>query len=155
MQKANRYLGFFSIAAAIVIMATCYFGNLTLIVDRVPGPGFLPFWTAAGILICGVLILIGALKKKPESAGEEKPVFEKAEYKNFAIVIGASVFVILLSPYLGMVTALGLGVGTIAKLLGTKSWKTVVCLAIGSGLVFYLLFMKFLAVPLPVNALGF
>ncbi|MGE4283008.1 MAG: tripartite tricarboxylate transporter TctB family protein [Clostridia bacterium] len=159
MTKANRFLGIFTVAIGAAIIVGCFLCDLGLMSKRgIPGAGFLPFWIAVGIIICGIAILTGSFKiinKEGEEGEREKGIFDKEELRNFSVVIGSSVGAIILAPYLGLITALGLAVGTMTRFFGIKNWITVILVAVGSAVVFYLIFKLFLGVPLPVGPLGF
>lgn len=164
MRKANLYLGAITIVLGSLILLGVFVTGLELSTDNLPGPGFLPFWLSLGIILMGVLILIGALRKKVkmdtedkgevESSEEENP-FNKEEFYNFAVIIGSGIGVVVLTPFLGLITALGLAVGAMTRLFGEKNWVNVILVAVGSSVVFYIVFSLLLNVPLPVGPLNF
>lgn len=121
--------------------------------DGVPGPGFWPIWVAILIGGLSLILLYGAIRSRPDSTS--KPVFTKEFWRNSAIVIGGSAIIMLLVQFIGMLAGIGILVGFLSWMMGTKSYRTNVALAVLSPVFFWLVFEKALDVRLPIGLLGF
>jgi putative tricarboxylic transport membrane protein len=118
------------------------------------GAALFPGMIAAGLAVCGALLLARGLRAKA-------PAFEFASWTregllavNFALVCGALLFYILASETLGfMVTGTLLLLALFLK-LGVRLSVSVVVAPI-AALVIHLLFYKLLKVPLPWGILKF
>lgn len=150
MRLANRITSILLFLFGIYVLVEAL--KFDYMVEGTPGPGFLPFWVGLSI---SLLALIPLAKTFTQFASKLVNPFQKGDFKNFFIVIGSSIGVILITPLTGLLTALGLMVGVICKLLGTKSWKMVIGLTIVTPVALYLIFDVILGVPLPKGILGF
>lgn len=116
------------------------------------GPGFLPLWIGIFLIILSSLQLLETLKKRDN----EKPnPFIKKEFKNFFIIILGSIGAFLITPFTGLLLALGIMAAFIAKLMGTKKTFTIIVVLIITPLVLYVIFDLGLGVPLPRGILRF
>ena len=150
MRIANR------IASLIIIIFGLYIiyeaNKMDYMVDGTPGPGFLPLWL--GIAIC-LVALIPFGRTFTRFASKLDNPFQKDNFKIFFVVIGCAIAMIFVTQITGMLVALGLMVGTIAKLLGTQSWKKVIGLTIFTPVLLFGIFKVILDVPLPKGIFGF
>jgi len=121
-------------------------------VQATPGPGFLPFWTG---LVISLVAIIPFVRTFTKFSSKLVNPFKSGDFKNFFIVIGSAIVVMLITPVIGLLAALGLMVGVIAKLMGTKSWKTIIGLVVFSPVLLYGIFVFILGVPLPKGIFGF
>ncbi|KUO62533.1 MAG: hypothetical protein APF84_01935 [Gracilibacter sp. BRH_c7a] len=150
MRMANRVASILIIIFALVIIQQSL--QFDYMVEGTPGPGFLPFWL--GILI-GLVALIPLIKTFTGFASKMANPFKPGEFNDFYIVIGSAIVLVIITPITGLLVALGLMVGGIAKLMGTKSWKTIVGLTVLTPVFLYGIFVFVLAVPLPKGIFGF
>jgi len=150
MRIANRIASILLFSFGIYVFVQAL--KFDYMVDGTPGPGFLPFWVGLSISLVALIPLVRTFTK---FASKLANPFQKGDFKNFFIVIGTSVGVILVTPLTGLLIALGLMVGVICKLMGTESWKMVIGLAVISPVVLYVIFDVILGVPLPKGILGF
>ncbi len=135
MRMANRIASILLILFGLFI--TFQASKFDYMVDGTPGPGFLPFWL--GILIA-VVALIPLIKTFTGFASKLANPFKAGEFKDFYIVLGSAIVAAIITPVTGLLVALGLMVGTIAKLMGTKNWKTVIGLTVLTPVLLYGIF---------------
>lgn len=150
MRIANRITSILIILFGLLI--TFQATKFDYMVQGTPGPGFLPFWI--GILLT-LVALIPFIKTFTGFASKLPNPFEAGDFRSLFIVIGGSTVAAIITPITGLLVALGLLVGVLAKLLGTKNWKTVIGLTVFTPILFYGLFVLILGVPLPKGILGF
>jgi hypothetical protein len=150
MRIANRIASMLIIVLGIYIISQAL--KFDYMVAGTPGPGFLPFWL--GVAICFVA-LIPLIRTFTSFASKLANPFKAGDFRNFFIVIGSSIVCAIITPLTGFLVALGLMVGTMARLLGTQNWKTIIGLTVVTPVVLYGIFVLVLGVPLPKGILGF
>ena len=118
------------------------------------GAALFPGMIAAGLAVCGALLLARGLREKA-------PAFESAPWTregplvaNFALICGALLFYIFASETLGFMATGTLLLFVLFLKLGVRLSVSVVVAPIAS-LVIHLLFYKLLKVPLPWGILKF
>lgn len=122
-----------------------------LILDRIPGPGFWPFWIGIAMIVVALWPLALTFFDKSES----KPnPFVKKDLYSFAVIIGGGLFVAVFSNVSGMLVAIGIMTAAVSLLMGMKKLPVVIGVSIGMPLVMFLLFDLFLGVPLPRGLIG-
>ena len=154
MRRWDRLTGGLVLAFAVYTMITAV--RLGYWQGRIPGPGFAPIWIGAGLALCALLLLVRRTPAPPR--GPERSADERIAVRRelvLAIEIAAvAVAVMLLIPRVGMLAGLALLLLALVRLLG-GSWRS----AIGTGVVvplaFYLMFVRWLAVPIPLGPWGF
>jgi len=116
-----------------------------------PGPGFLPLWTGLGIIFFGLAIGITSLA----GGGKKfKKVFVKKELINMASMTGCVLLVFALTPVLGLLVPLGVTSGIMSRVMGTRSWKKVMGLALLVPVAMFLIFGIGLKARLPLGIFG-
>jgi hypothetical protein len=120
---------------------------MTYFQDNIPGAGFFPFWIG---------VLFSCLSIFPFVESFRNPyanfkLFEKREMQAFLIFIFGSAAVLIVTPILGFLPAIGLLVGAASRLQGMKSWNVVLSLTILTPLVFYLFFAVGFGIPIPMG----
>lgn len=115
-----------------------------------PGPAFLPLLLAAMVLVLSLILLAGRAKREMvDEADEQVPVLQTLR---FVVLIVA---LILLFPQLGGLLALGVFV-LVEMLWIERSRPLVAALGFVVTLIAVeAIFVRVLAVPLPVGVLGF
>jgi hypothetical protein len=122
-----------------------------VVLDKIPGPGFMPFWT--GILTIFAAFLALALSLRDKSDGGTQP-FTKSDLYYFCVIIGSAVFVVIFAKLAGLLVSIGLMSVVCSRLMGMKNMWFSGAVAAGMVIAIYLVFVLLLEVPLPKNALG-
>lgn len=121
---------------------------------RIPGPGFAPIYIGAGLALAAVILL---LRPAPPRAHDDRPSADRAEARREVIlalqIVAITVAAILLIPWLGMMPAMGLLLLGLVKRLG-GSWRSAAGTAVVLPLLLYLLFVRWLQVPVPKGPWG-
>jgi len=154
VRRWDRLTGVLLLAFAGYTMVTAV--RLGYWQGRIPGPGFAPIWIGAGLALCALLLLVRrtpAPPRGPERSADER-IAARRELVLAIEIAAVAVAVMLLIPRVGMLAGLALLLLALVRLLG-GSWRS----AIGTGVVvplaFYLMFVRWLAVPIPVGPWGF
>lgn len=150
MRTANRVASILIILFAFVIIHQSL--QFDYMVEGTPGPGFLPLWL--GIIIA-LVALIPLIRTFTGFASKLANPFKAGEFTDFFIVLGSATVMAIITPITGLLVALGLMIGTIAKLMGTKDWKIVIGVAVLTPVFLYGIFDFVLGVPLPKGIFGF
>jgi putative tricarboxylic transport membrane protein len=150
MAKADR-------VSAILLL---FFSGLVILQSRAlpywtadsPGPGFLPFWLGV-LLACASAAL---LARTFAPVAVDRLVFPNREAAfRLTIVVALTITTAALALVVGLVVASGVFMGVTLTYLrpgrARANWATALCTA----LVVWLLFVRWLAVPLPAGPLGF
>lgn len=114
-----------------------------------PGPGFLPFWLGV-LLAAASAVVIGRSAAVPGAP----PLADRASATRVAVVTGLTAAAVGLSLAIGLVLATG--VFMLAALSYLRPGRLRANLVIGTltPLVVWLLFVRWLGVPLPAGSLG-
>ncbi|MHC1758647.1 MAG: tripartite tricarboxylate transporter TctB family protein [Negativicutes bacterium] len=121
--------------------------------DGVPGPGFVPLWTCLLVILLSGIMLVASIRKIKSDANST-PVFDRTFYKSSLILLGASSIAMALVKPLGMLVCIGLLTGFLSRVLGHKHWPMNIALAVGTPIIFWLLFTFALEVRFPEGILG-
>ncbi len=126
---------------------------------RVPGPGFAPFWIGVGMGVAALAILAETWRPRPGYRAEpvpqpELPPPQRVGWGTPLAMVAAMVAAVASAERLGILTALGLMLLVLVRIL-RGSWWAAVATALGLPLLFYLLFALWLKVPLPRGPWGF
>lgn len=149
MQKAER------IAKCIIIIFAVYTIveslNMGLGSAGATGSGFVSFGVGSLLFLITVFDLLKSFRIKEKD--EESHTIGKTFF-NVIIFISCGIFVILATPYLGIIIPIFIIVTILAKLTGISSWKEVIILGIGSAAVIFVIFNVLLKINLPKGFLG-
>jgi hypothetical protein len=150
MKLAEQAASLFWVALAV---AVC-FGATGFVIGTPsePGPGFLPFWTAA---LMGVLAIANFLIVTTASPGPRKAHGAGETRRGRALIVAVAILAYaLLLPRLGYLLATLLGMTILFSVYGGKRWWHVLALSICVVLVTYVVFHVLLKVQFPVGILG-
>lgn len=120
-----------------------------------PGPGFLPIWASIFLVFGGCLLLIQSLRKPRSSRTNRKDPQQFRRLLNIAAVAALMVLTAVAIIYLGFSISIFLFMALMVGVLGKYRWHVTLSTAVCVSLAFYLLFAKWLQVPLPKGILGF
>jgi hypothetical protein len=117
-----------------------------------PGPGFFPFWLAMGLTLCGISVLIQALRA-PAPSPPRAFLAAAARWplvKLLAPMLGA----VLVMELAGFYVAAALYLAVSARLLGRHTWALVLAISVLFPVLTWLVFERWFLVPLPKGYLG-
>ena len=110
-----------------------------------PEAGFFPFWLAAGLAGCGALIFLQAAR----AGGGAEPFVTWEALKGVLRVSGPLAAFIGLLYGVGFYVGAALYIGYYTRVAGRHRWPVVGGMTLGIPMVIFLLFERWLLVPLP------
>ncbi len=90
-----------------------------------------------------------------EAAGNTSPDEGPAQWRRPALVFGASVAAVALTPLLGILVSFGLAAIAILRFIEREAWWLSVLVSAAIMVALYLLFGDFLKIPIPIGPWGF
>src|SRR5512134_1714319 len=117
-----------------------------------PGPAFLPFWLSVVMALLATLLLVGALRSR-DAGADWRPSGEGL--RRLAIVVGVTVAFVALLNVTGMVLGTVLFLVVLMRFLDRCGWPLTLMVALATAAFIYLVFARWLRVPLPTGWLGF
>ena len=151
MRRADRIAGAALLAFAVAFGAGAlrsypYWG------ENGPGPAFLPFWLGLVMALLAAMLLVGALRSR--DPGE--PWLPRGEgLRRIVLVLGATIAYVALLGVLGMAIATALFLVVLVRWPDRHPWPTTIAVGVGVALLNYVVFTRWLRVPLPVGPFGF
>lgn len=144
MQRVDRWLGVaLAVLAAAVLWSARAFPDVP---GQKVGAGFLPMIVGAGLLVCGVVLVLRSWRAAPYTDGDA--VREAEHFGAPMVVVAAVAAYILLADRLGFLIVAPLCLVAVFRAMRV-GWRPSVLWAIGGTLVVHLAFYKLLRVPLP------
>jgi putative tricarboxylic transport membrane protein len=145
VQRTDRWLGIaLALLAVAVLWSARSFPNVP---GQKLGAGFLPMLVGAGLLICGLLLVLRSVRGQRYRQHTEET--RAAEHIGSSLVVmGAIGFYILAADKLGFLIVAPLALLAVFKALRV-GWGPSLAWAIGGTLVVHVAFYKLLRVPLP------
>ncbi|WP_291851902.1 tripartite tricarboxylate transporter TctB family protein [Bradyrhizobium sp.] len=120
------------------------------------GPGFYPAIVLAFMAAASALLVLQDLLKRRPTAVADAPAAPPRNYRLVVIAFAIVGGYIALLPLLGFRLATVLFVGTLQAALGwpqtARQWLVLAAIALGTGLVSYVVFERYLMVLLPRGA---
>ena len=128
-----------------------------------PGPGFLPLWLGATLVVLSAFLLQNGLKvpapDTPADAEGDRPPgflqFAPGAFTPWLIFFVSTLAVSLLFERLGFGLSIGLFMLVTMRWVARQSWLSTIILAFATPAVLYLGFVRVLMVPLPLTPPGF
>jgi putative tricarboxylic transport membrane protein len=117
---------------------------------RMPGAGFLPLFLGLVLAGLSVALLVQGLVNPPRGATRVWPERPEVLY-----LVGSIVAATWLFERVGFPVAMALFLGVAMRVLGTKSWTTVVVAALVGSAASYVVFSRGLQIALPSGPLRF
>ena len=151
MRSADRIAGAALLALAVAFSVGAlkhyaYWG------ENGPGPAFLPFWLGLVMAVLATALLVGAIRSHdpgpawlPRGDG----------LRRLALVLGVTVAFVALLNVIGMTIGTVLFLVILLRFLDRQSWPLTVAVALAVAALNYLVFARWLHVPLPASPLGF
>ena len=119
---------------------------------HVPGPGFLPFWVAAGLMVGAVGVLVAGRRN---SDGNVAWFADREARARLLLLAFLTILLVLAVWPLGMLLAIGLYLLIFLMIFMPGRWAIIVTMAVVTPLVVHLIFERWLMVPLPQGVFGF
>jgi putative tricarboxylic transport membrane protein len=144
VQKVDRWLG---LALALLAGAVLWSARAFPVVPgQKVGAGFLPSLVGAGLLLCGIALVVRSFRGR--YAGEEAVAPGSEHFGSSLVVIGVIVFYILAADKLGFLIVAPLSLFAVFKALRVQALPALLW-AVGGSVVVHFAFYKLLRVPLP------
>lgn len=115
-----------------------------------PGPGFLPFWLGVLLAVVSAAIVVQSVATAQRDAASATVT----DGRRVATLLGLAAAAAVLAILIGFVPAIGIFIGITLTYLRPRepraNWTTAVIAAV----VVWLVFVKWLGVPLPIGPFG-
>ena len=134
-----------ALGAYIVVQARSW----DYMTEEGPGPGFFPLWYGSAMVVLSLLLVAGAVLKRPAGDGR----IQWDEVSRAMLCWAAFVACIALMGYVGFVAAFGLLTWFMVAVMGRQPQRRAIPIAVGFALGFYALFTWALDVGLPMGRL--
>jgi putative tricarboxylic transport membrane protein len=140
-----------------VVMGLCSIGlmwkSTELPIGWIPGSGpaggAFPFWLAAGMLVCCVIIAIRWFLGTSPFSQSKEIYMDDLTIKNFVLVAGALTVMVALIHLVGVYVSVPLFLIYYIRFLGKHSWTIASSLAISTPIVTFFFFEIALKITLP------
>ena len=144
MQRTDRWAGLALALLGIAVMASARaFPNVP---GQKLGAGFLPMLVGAGLLVCGLLLVLRSFK--PARYALAEPLRAAEHFGSSLVVIAAVAAYILLAERLGFLVLAPLCLLAVFRALRV-GWRQALLWSLVGTLVVHVAFYKLLRVPLP------
>jgi len=127
--------------------------DMSYMQGRTPGPGFAPFWIGVGLALASLAILFRR-PTGPARAADSPASSAAGSTSTLIAITTVTVLAVALAEHLGMIAALVLLLGGLVRIFG-GSWRSAALTAVILPLGLYVLFGRWLQVPLPRGPWGF
>jgi len=151
VRSADRIAGSALLALAIAFSAGAlkhyaYWG------ENGPGPAFLPFWLGLVMAVLAATLLVGALRSR-----DPGPAWLPSGdgLRRLALVVGATAAFVALLNVVGMTIGTVLFLVVLMRFLDRQPWPLTIAVALAVAGLNYLVFTRWLHVPLPTSPFGF
>jgi putative tricarboxylic transport membrane protein len=150
MNKAETMGGLVFVAIGVFMAVEAK--PMPYMVEGVPGPGFLPWWIAIGLIAAGAVLTVKAVRG---TLVQEEPT-EWPDSRGWARVslmfVALAISLLVLNP-LGFLITTTLFMLVVLYGLGVRSWFTLTATALLAAIGLYVVFAVWLQVPLPKGVL--
>lgn len=143
------------LALLLLLLSLFLFRESTLIESGAEfgmGPGFLPLWLSVGLAIVSVALLFRA-SAQPASNFDSSVWASSDGALRVVAVLAFYLVAIIVMNFLGMPISIAIIVAATVPILGGRDWRGISVAAVVSALGIYLVFGRFLNVPLPMGVL--
>jgi hypothetical protein len=117
-----------------------------------PGPAFLPFWLGVVMALLAAMLLVGAWRAQ-EPGADWLPRGEGL--RRLALVLGVTVAFVALLDVIGMTVATVLFLAVLLRFLDRQPWPLTFAVSLAVAALNWVVFARWLHVPLPTGPLGF
>jgi putative tricarboxylic transport membrane protein len=145
VQRSDRWVGLGLAALALAVLWTAR--EFPQVPGQKHGAAFLPMIIGAGLLLCGLTLVLRSLRAKAYAQTESAPAVRE-HFGSSAVIIGAVLAYILFAERIGFLILAPLCIVPVFLALGVR-WRPALLWALGGTVVVHLAFYKLLRVPLP------
>ena len=117
--------------------------------DEGPGGGAWPFWLAAGMLICTILIGYNAIRRTSPPSRSSEPFLDTYGLKMLGLVGGGIIGFVALTHVISMYGAMAIFLVYYLRFLGRHGWALTMSLAVSMPVVFFFFFEGLMRITLP------
>ncbi len=125
--------------------------DLQYLAEYGPGPGFLPFWAGAVLIMLGFALLAQVTFSRKEKEALSPPS-KHAAWQMFLVMLGFFAFVFF-AEKIGFLLGIGLLFLFLLVVVERKGWKASLAIAIINTVIFWVIFEVGLHLRLPVGFL--
>ena len=119
-----------------------------------PGPGFVPFWLGV-LLACAAAVMLARSTTHGDRTDADVSVPDRGTMSRVAAIVGLTSGAAALAPVIGLVLASGVFMAATLAYLRPEHPRANWVAALVTPLVTWLLFVRWLGVPLPPGPFGF
>jgi hypothetical protein len=150
VRSADRIAGAALLALAVGFSAGAL-KEYTYWGENGPGSAFLPFWLGLVMAVLAAMLLVGAWR-----ASDPGPAWlpSGAGLRRLALVVGASAAFVALLNVIGMTIGTVLFLVVLMRFLDRQSWPVTIGVALAVAALNYVVFTRWLHVPLPAGPFG-
>lgn len=113
------------------------------------GAGAFPFWTALGMLICCIWIIINWLQRANPISRSTAPFMDRRGANQFLVNAGLLIAMLMAVSWLGLYGATLLFLILQLRFVGRHSWKLAIIFALLTPIIMFFFFEIALKIPLP------
>jgi putative tricarboxylic transport membrane protein len=150
MKRAEQILG------VVLLLFAVYIGWESSLIESGAefgmGPGFLPFWLSVGLGITSAALLVRAVAL-PGRLFDPAFFPDRAGGMRLILVLAGYLLAILLMKPLGMPVSMAILTAATMPVFGSRNGKAIVLTTLLTLLGVYLIFGRWLGVPLPMGVL--
>ncbi|MBA4422932.1 MAG: hypothetical protein C0390_07480 [Syntrophus sp. (in: bacteria)] len=150
MKRAEQVLG------VVLLLFAIYIGRESSLIESGAefgmGPGFMPLWLAVGLGITSAALLVRAVVI-PARLFDPAFFADRAGGVRVISLLASYLLAILLMKPLGMPLSLAILTAATMPVFGSRNWKAIALTAILTLFGVYLVFGRWLGVPLPMGVL--
>lgn len=151
MRSADRIAGAALLALAVAF-ATFALRQYAYWGENGPGPAFLPFWVGLVLALLATMLLVGAVRSRDAGAPW---LPDRTGVLRIGLVLGATIAYVALLGVLGMTLATVLFLVVLVRWPDRQPWPVAISVAVAVAAANYLVFVRWLHVPLPEGPFGF
>ena len=146
MQKADIKAGIFMIIFGVFVF--WYSSRYAEVVINVYGPNFFPQFLSVFICICGVILIVNAIKGK---APEKEEKIDRQGFLRMVVAIGICIGYLLLMQVVGFAIGSCVFLFVMMTFLGQQGVTKRIVSSIVASMIVWAIFRYFLVIPLPTG----
>ncbi len=121
---------------------------------RAPGSGFFPFYLGLLLVVLAAIHIGQSWRWVRDLPGDDAGAAPQGSWQRVLLFLGAMALGTGLLPILGYPLAAFLLMVLLLRILGVQRWSRLVAIALCTAGVCYVLFVRWLHIPLPTGAVG-